>query len=185
MFSAKISQLLSLTGIVTLLNFTGNIQPVFSQANSSRQISFRCGITKINNQDIPATLAYIPGQRKKRIITWVSSYFDKTMTIEKRCQLVSEKFQKAYEDGRLRHITFGTNQGYSIICAVTDFRQPCNRQTQLFTLKQGSNPEEIMEKLIDILTGASSEPIFQSSGTQVYISFDQWLEQAPEVEEDN
>jgi hypothetical protein len=51
----------------------------------------------------------------------------------------------------------------------------------LFTLKNNSNPGLVLEQLVNIAQGKSSEPIWQSSGNSKYLNVSKYLQNAPLV----
>ncbi len=169
-----------------------------AQANADRsennnypkdRVSFYCGETPdlASGENIPTTLAWVP-QREANIpiIAWKNEYFG-AWNSQKRCETVSPKFQTFYEDGRLNYLTNGESTGYPIICAVLDKEEQCSGENQLFQVRPGTNPEEVITGLNEILGGktSDSEPIYQSSGKRVYISVSGFLEKAPAVEDNN
>ena len=149
------------------------------------RVSFYCGefVERESNANIPATLAYVP-QRKATIaiIAWKSNYIP-AWDARRRCETVSPKFQAFYEDGRLNYITTGINNGYDIVCAAIESGKPCKPEDQLFQVKATDNPEAVLKGLIGIIEGTVSEPIYQNSGDQIYVSIEELLKNAPAIEE--
>lgn len=156
-----------------------------SEATSSPdRITFYCGEIpdQASGGNIPATVAYVP-QRKENveIIVWKSNYIPQ-WDAQTRCETVSPKFQTFYEDGRLEYLTTGENQGYDIICAAVEEGQPCKAEDQLFQVKANNDPDAVLTGLTGIIEGTSSEPIYQSSGDQTYVSIEELLNAAPAIE---
>lgn len=158
-------------------------------ASSNNGVSFYCGETvdRETGATIPATLAYVP-QRKANVlvVAWKSNYIPQ-WDAQSRCETVSPKFQSFYEDGRLHYLTTGENNGYEIICAATETNGSCTGEDQLFQVKEGSDPEEVLEGLNGIIEGTSSTPLYQSSGSQssdekIYVSIEKLLNTAPAIE---
>ena len=149
------------------------------------RISFYCGefLDKASGETIPATVAYVP-QRKANvsIIAWKSDYIP-AWDAQKRCQTVSPKFQTFYEDNRLDYLTTGVKNGYDIICAAVEAGQTCKAEDQLFQVKASSDPQAVLKGLTGIISGDSSEPLYQSSGQQLYVSMEELLDNAPAIEE--
>ena len=148
-------------------------------------VSFYCG--EISDKDtgapIPATVAYVPQrQATVPIIAWQSQYLA-AWNPQRRCEEVSPKFQTFYEDGRLNYLSNGESAGYPIICALLDKQEHCNGENQLFQVRPGSQPEDLVLGLKGILVGKSSEPIYQSSGEHFYVSLSEFLENAPAIED--
>jgi hypothetical protein len=153
-------------------------------ASSPDRITFYCGEIpdRASGGNIPATVAYVP-QRKANvaIIAWKSNYIPQ-WDAQTRCDTVSPKFQTFYEDNRLIYLTTGENQGYDVICAAVETGQPCKAEDQLFQVKANNDPEAVLSGLTGIIEGTSSEPIYQSSGDQTYVSMEELLNAAPAIE---
>lgn len=166
----KIKSLLNILGLASVINLgITDLQnlPILAQAESSprNEVTFICGqiFDPASEEYIPATLAWIP-QRKThiQIIGWKSEYFG--ISNQKRCDIVTEKFAEAYQQGRLNYLTTGQNNGLPIICAISSEDGLCDGDSQLFTLKPHNNPNLVLGKLIDILEGDTSTVLYQSSG---------------------
>ncbi|MGL5873810.1 MAG: COP23 domain-containing protein [Xenococcaceae cyanobacterium] len=179
--------ILAATTTVSLVSTNIFNQPSHAEATYSKdKINFYCGEVseKESGQNIPATIAYVP-QRKANvaIIAWKSNYIPE-WDAQKRCNTVSPKFQTFFEDGRLEYLTTGENQGYDIICAAVE-KQKCKPEDQLFQVKASNNPETVLKGLTGIIEGTSSEPIYQNSGQQIYVSIEKLLNNAPAIKEAN
>ena len=148
-------------------------------------VSFYCGefLDKTSGEKIPATIAYVP-QRKEHIsiIAWKSDHIP-AWDAQTRCKTVSPKFQAFYQDGRLNYLGTGINNGENVICAVVEEGQSCNPEDQLFQVKANDNPQAVLEGLTGIIQGDSSDPIYQSTGQQIYVSMEELLNSAPAIEE--
>lgn len=167
----KIKSLFNILGLASVINlavFDFQNLPIFAQTESSRsdEVTFMCGqiFDSASEEYIPATLAWIP-QRKThiQIVGWKSEYFG--ISNQKRCDIVTEKFAEAYQQGRLIFLTTGQNNGLPIICGISSEDGLCDGNSQLFTLKPHNNPDLVLGKLIDILEGNASTVLYQSSGS--------------------
>ena len=68
---------------------------------------------------------------------------------------------------------------------MLDKQEQCSEENQLFQVRPGSNPEDVLLGLNEILEGkADDEIIYQSSDKQVYISVSELLEKAPAVDDE-
>ncbi|MBR8840279.1 MAG: COP23 domain-containing protein [Stigonema ocellatum SAG 48.90 = DSM 106950] len=180
---------LAITVLTTVATLTVSIVPSFSESQPSEakpnQVTFFCRevFDQASNSRIPATVAWIPERQiHVRFIGWKSEYFERNgWTPQKRCATVTEKFQQFYSQGRLNYLTYGTVNGYPVICAPANPEETCNSNNQLFTLKSGSNPQIVFQNLIDITKGASSDMILQNSGKQTYLSVQALFKKAPLV----
>lgn len=193
---------LGLTVLTSVIALASSISPSFSQmivgnaadtlsqvnANNSQanSVTFLCKeiFDPASETNIPATVVWVP-QRQTHImfIAWKSEYFS-NWSPKKRCQSVTKKFQKSYNQGRLSYLSTGKYNGYPVICAAKP-GQTCNKNNQLFTIKQGNNPQLVLQKLIDISEGKSSIPLYQNSGKKLHIEVQTMLNYAPSVKVKN
>lgn len=149
------------------------------------RVTFYCGeiSDKDTGESIPTTVAYVPQRRANvPIIAWASQHLA-AWNPQRRCEIVSPKFQTFYEDGRLNYLSNGESAGYPIVCALLDKQEQCSGENQLFQVRPGSKPEDVVLGLKGILVGKSSEPIYQSSGDRVYVSVSEFLKNAPTIED--
>ena len=174
---------------IPVVTSSSNAEIQVTQANedlSSDGVSFYCGTVSESEtgETTPTTLAYVP-QRKAHIpiVAWKSNLG--IWNPQKRCDLVSEKFQTFYQDGRLNYLSDGEIAGYSVICALLDKQEQCSGENQLFQVRTGTNPEDVIVGLNGFLTGKASDTavIEQSSGNKNYVSISGLLENAPPVED--
>jgi hypothetical protein len=151
------------------------VSSVFIPGNfvSAGTTKFVCGTWK----GAPATIAKTP-KGDVPIIRWSSKHFESAgFTPQKRCQIVSRKFQQYYNDGSLKYITTQKVKGNNIVCVAPEDQSGCTGQ--LFTLTPGRDPSpgEKLKQLMDIRNLASNNPVNESDG-RVYINFDSYVEEA-------
>jgi hypothetical protein len=98
------------------------------------------------------------------LIIWKSEAFQK-FSPQRRCELVSPKFQTAIQAGR-QYLVSGQEpkNGMGIICAVPTKEETCDVSKMLFTLKSYQNADNTIEQLAFILAGKTNIPLYQSSG---------------------
>lgn len=130
--------LLAIVPNISLAFFAPNI--VIAEENT-----FFCGTFK----GVPTTMAKT-AKSNVPIIIWESSDFEKAgYPPEKRCQIVSNKFQEHYIKGNgVFYLTTGRKNGENIICVAQLEKGPC--ADQLFTLKRDANPRQILQQLVQI-----------------------------------
>ncbi|MBD2607012.1 hypothetical protein H6G81_21400 [Scytonema hofmannii FACHB-248] len=165
-------KLLSLTlthvaicGLAMLVTTTIAPQPTYAI-----KPKFSCAQSK----GAPVTFARREDGSNVSIIRWVSSF--SSLTPLQRCQQVSKRFQRSYENGTLKTIITGKLNKQSVVCAVVSTNDACSSNTVLFTLKPGSNPRDVVKRLFDRRALASGEIQNQSrDDTQIYIDFDTYL----------
>ncbi|MBD2212780.1 hypothetical protein H6G27_23325 [Nostoc linckia FACHB-104] len=178
---------LALTTFTSFATLTVSISPALSQSVSTNsqpdKVTFYCReiFDKASGEKIPATVAWVP-ERKGHIslIGWKSQVFPRNFSPQKRCELVTQKFQQFYDNGGLNYLTHGINNGYPVICSIPNQGETCNGTNQLFTIRPGSNPTIVLQRLIDTLVGGGGDGIlYQNSGQQVYIDMKEYFKQAP------
>ena len=174
---------------ISLFSPSTNAESEQKEASSSDfpmdRVSFYCGeiSDEETGESIPATVAYVPQRQANVAIIGWNSWHLAAWNPQRRCDLVSPKFQTFYENGRLNYLSNGENAGYPIICALLDQQEQCSGENQLFQVRPGSKPEDVVLGLKAILEGKSSEVIYQSSGKHFYLSIDEFLKKAPALED--
>ncbi len=140
------------------------------QPSYASKPKFSCAKSK----DVPVTFASREDGRNVPMIRWVSSF--SSLTPLQRCQQVSERFQKNFDNGTLKTIITGTVNKQSVVCAVVSTNDACTMSNVLFTLKPGANAKDVVKRLFDRRALASGEIQNQSKDdTQIYIDFDAYL----------
>jgi serine protease Do len=101
---------------------------------------FYCDLSGEN----PRTMARnVVNNQTKVLINWVGKTKDDQdwgINAEKRCQIVSGKFQKAYYENKLDYLTDGLVNNLPVICAITNINDDCDPSNMLFTLKKDEDP---------------------------------------------
>lgn len=169
---------LTSASVLTLFSLTvGTI--LFSHGSAvSQKPTFICGTSK---DGLPATIVQSPKHGEVALITWNSGFFKEGgFDDQTRCNIVSEKMQKYYDQDTLKYFVAGKVNRQPAICVVSSEESPCNNDSLLFTLKPGSNAEETVQRLFDMKSGASGEGLYEntnvSAGERTYISFEEALE---------
>lgn len=119
------------------------------------------------------------------LINWVNKFSDKWPP-EKRCLAVSGRFQKFLDGGNLRYIRTGNINNQPVICVANDRGGDCPDKNVLITLKQGTDPEGVLIRLVDFrrsvsgqtLTLSADDPGFYSDG-EFYVDMEKFLEAVP------
>ena len=139
-----------------------------TQEKFKQKIQFICNKTydEASKGYVYSTIAWNPNN-KKPIIVWKREDFSgNDFPPQKRCEKVSPRFQKAYDNGSLNYITHGEMNSQPVICTASTVGDTC--QTLLITLKHQDNAEQTLEQLSDILLGYTSSALEQSSGEIAY-----------------
>ncbi len=95
------------------------------------------------------------------MMTWTTNYFGQQFTNSKRCQIVSERLQKAANQngGTFKglELASGTVNGQTVICALPSSGKKCDGNNLLFTLKpeNAGNPEAVIQQVVNFATDGS------------------------------
>ncbi|MEH2056549.1 MAG: COP23 domain-containing protein [Nostoc sp.] len=160
----------------------GCITSIPSQAKADDEVRFICasGYDQATNLRFPTTYAWTE-RGKIAIIRWKYAWFNsKTVTPEERCELVSSRFQTAYNNQSLAYIANGTVNNQPVICTAKKEDAACD--TTLLTLRPQDDPLQILDDLKDILRGRGTKPLEHSTKQEpVYYKIDikKFLQTAP------
>lgn len=151
------------------------VSSVFSfNANSLAETpdKYFCGTS---SDGVPTTFARDVIGKKIAVIRWEKEWGG-NYTPQKRCELVSANFQKAYENGALENIGYGNYNGHTVVCAMKDisfpnFNDKSESKTDctyhLFTLRLGSDGETTVKSLLEVGSSAGA-PLVQSDSWKIY-----------------
>ena len=145
----------------------GILLPIQSIAQTPAKVRFYCGQTfdPGSNAIVPTTLVASSSKREPvALIQWKSKISGK-FTPQVRCNTVSAKFQQGWEAKRLNYLTAGLDKasGLGIICGVKELATPCDRSSMLFTLANGADANETLDRINTIKAGTGSNPVSQQS----------------------
>jgi Circadian oscillating protein COP23 len=159
----------SLTAIFMLSGLTICVPllPIQSIAQSPPKVRFYCGQTFDPSSDeiVPTTLVASSSKREPiALIQWKLKLSGK-YTPQVRCNMVSANFQQAWAAKRLNYLTAGVDKksGLGIICGTKDRSTACNKSSMLFTLSNGADASETIDRIKEIKAGTGSNPVPQSS----------------------
>jgi Circadian oscillating protein COP23 len=151
--------------------------------NSSQIINASGSSLVVSCQDLKTVVQ--KGDRQAVMLTWNYDGFGRDYTPEKRCQIVSERLQKAanINGGTFKDLQLasGTVNSLVVICALRAKSSKCNSQNMLFTLKPENalHPEVVIKKIFSFARNGSSS-IEESASKQPSLeaNLGKWEEQA-------
>ena len=135
-----------------------------SYAQSNQSSKFICGMSR----GVPATLVRT-SRGNIPIIRWVDTAFPQPYNPEHRCEEISDRFQRFYQNGTLNFLRAGRLKNQSVLCVAGEKGGPCLPEGILVTLKPKTNPQEILEQLLDY-RGSSSGGVIELSGNNTMVS---------------
>jgi hypothetical protein len=154
--------------IAIALSLTISIMPGSSLAkNQTDNVQFFCGRINQDSKIVPTTQAVSNGMNEAvSLILWKSTP-PKGMNNQQRCEIVSKRFQSAWDRGNFDKLIVGLDKktGMGMVCAVPYREKECTRSHLLFTLNRVSDAEDILDSLRNTLSGPGrGGPIHQASG---------------------
>ena len=117
-----------------------------------------------------------------QLIIWKSNFFASSgWTPQKRCQAVTQRFQKFSDNGTLRYIATGTMNRQPVICVAE--KKPsgfkCRTDGLLITLQTNDNPNQVLRDLFDISSRISSGGLSRGG----ILDLEEFLENVPTTTE--
>ena len=109
--------------------------------------------------NIPTTYALTKDGIRISFISWRKSWSDE-YTPERRCQIVSQRFEKAEKEGDLNYLASRVVNNQNVICAARRKGGPC--QQDLFSLRSGDKPDDVIEALLGIASQGRGGPLEQT-----------------------
>jgi hypothetical protein len=98
-------------------------------------------------------------------------YWDTNMgvgyTPNVRCDKVSSRFTKLYNNGKLKYLATGRVNSQPVICATTSKSARCNSSNLLFTVKPGSDPRNVLQQLNAVRNRAAGSSAVEESASSV------------------
>ena len=155
-----------LNSVMTLGISILSLSQVSIQAQAS-STKFVCQATK----GTPITLAQVDTQHVP-IVKWLSDYFSNDgWTPQTRCQEVSKRFEKYYNNGSLKFLTTGRINRLPVICTARYKGGSC--ENLLLTLKPGTNSTATLKNLLQV-KNRERGPLNETAG-RVYIDFEELI----------
>jgi Circadian oscillating protein COP23 len=181
----KIQPLISLITVSAIALATTIIT---SSPTSAQTAGFVCG----KRAGQPATILQRPAGNVT-VINWVSNSFsDSGFDAQRRCELVSDRFQQYYKTGKLKYLTTGIINRQPVICVANRPGGDCDRalpnQGLLFTIKPGSDGRDTLKRLLNLRHQAGANSLNESAPSRridvetndrLYIDIDEYLKNQP------
>ena len=154
-----------LTGLALALSVTlASNQPSQAQRASNRPSQAQSRqFTCASRDNYPVTVVRHPTRGSVALIVWTNtSQISSTWTPEKRCQEVSDRFQKLQNQGQLGTLKTGTVNGQYVICGVRTNQGSCNNKNVLLTMTKDRDPKQVLEQLLNTRVSAGGEAVYLS-----------------------
>lgn len=175
LFGQWFTKLISLSGIAVLISST--VTALINQPSYAASVDFFCGKSNYQGKSVPATYARTHSGKEVLILRWISDdSFPPPWTAQRRCDEVSRRFQRSYDNGTLRYITTSHINKQSVVCAIANQSDACTDSNVLFTLKPGTKPSAVLARLLDRRGLAAGRVLNESGGDELTIDIDAYLQ---------
>lgn len=156
-----------LTSLLAISSFTATITSFLSATPAKAgSLNFFCGTA----QGAPTTIVKHPRHGNLSIIRWTSNFGSNVgYTPQRRCNEVTNRFQKYHNQGQLKYLTTGKINGQQVICVTNT--QGGNCQGLLYTVKPNDKASQRLKRLIERrekAQGPSMEENFGNNGSSRY-----------------
>jgi Circadian oscillating protein COP23 len=143
----------SILALVAFSSFVGMSQSFVAPAVAGESTSFYCDISG------PTPVTKIRTERgDETFIEWTNS-LGNGYSLEKRCQIVTERFQSQVGRGRMYLTSRAKVNGMPVICNSNREGGACNSRNILVTLDRGADHLKALQKLASFQRGASNKPL--------------------------
>ncbi|PMB00582.1 hypothetical protein CEN50_02630 [Fischerella thermalis CCMEE 5268] len=142
------------TQILSIAALTLSSTASITQPSHAQTSKFFCGMSR----GVPATLVRT-SRGNIPIIRWVDEAFPPPWTPEKRCEEISSRFQRFYDNGTLNFLRAGKLRSQPVLCVASEKNGPCLANGVLVTLKPDRNPRETLQRLLDYRGGSGGVSI--------------------------
>ncbi|MFN6568616.1 COP23 domain-containing protein [Dendronalium sp. ChiSLP03b] len=130
------------------------VQPGYTQSSK-----FYCGMSS----GVPATLVRT-SRGNIPVIRWVDNAFPPPWTPQQRCEEISARFQRFYDNGTLNFLRAGKLSNQPVLCVASYKGGSCLPNGVLVTLKVGTNAPLTLQRLLDRQGSGGGRPINLSGG---------------------
>ncbi|MEG4841045.1 COP23 domain-containing protein [Microcoleus sp. B9-D4] len=179
----------SLRSLITASAIAFATTIVASSPTAAQTTGFVC--SKSGGQ--PATILQRPEGGNVTVIKWVSNSFsDSGFDAERRCELVSGRFQQYHKAGMLKYLTTGVINRQPVVCVAHTKGGDCARDLPnnglLFTIKPGSDARDTLKRLLNLRDRASTNSLNESAPSsrvdlemndRLYIDMGEYLKNPP------
>ncbi|MGB3266096.1 MAG: COP23 domain-containing protein [Microcoleus sp.] len=141
-----------------------------AQKTTIQTKAFVCG----TSNGAPATIAQT-NRGDVPVIRWTSDRFREAgYSPQRRCLEVSARFHQYFRNQKLNYLTTGIMNNQQVVCVANGEGGNCTGL--LFTLKPGSEPNQVLKNLLAVRVRASGP--LNESASRVYIDMSEYLQQA-------
>jgi hypothetical protein len=152
--------------------FTISSTATLTQPSYAQNQKFFCAISR----DVPVT-SVRTSSGPIPIIRWVDTAFPRPWTPEQRCEEISARFERFYNNGTLNFLRAGTYNRQMVLCVAGEKDGPCLPDGVLVTFQPGTNPRKTLERLQDFQGPNRGRAVYLSNNA-AYLDINKFIAQA-------
>lgn len=149
----------SIRGLLSATLVSGTLAmtslPGLAQTSASTASRFFCGLY----QGHPATVVRTISRGNIPLIVWVDDSFPEPWNPQSRCEEISARFQRFYENGTLSHLRSAITNGQPALCVAAYQGGECLPNGLLLTLRPYTNPSDVLDRLLNKRIMVDGQPI--------------------------
>lgn len=151
---------IALTSIISAFHLGAPSSKALISATAPTTVKFVCA-----RQEGRLTTVVKTKKGNVPLVVWDSTLFAGSgYNPVTRCQQVTKRFQNLHRSGKLKYLTAGQVKNLPVICATVRTTESCNLENLLFTLRPGTAPQGILQKLNDIRNRVAKNTVVEESG---------------------
>ena len=169
-----------------LLNIYSFIIPTKAQ---SQDVEFICATSYYEplNRNVPTTFIWTPRGKIKTVVWQSKEFIGSGWNPQKRCETVSQRLQKFYEQDNLKYFTNGFLNKQRVICTAKGINEKgtkCKDEELVLTLAKTDDSLQISTHFADLFNGTQRGPIVHSTKqTWFEIDIENFIKTAPVEQE--
>lgn len=132
--------------------------PGLAQTSASTTSRFFCGLY----QGHPATVVRTISRGNIPLILWVDDSFPEPWNPQSRCEEISARFQRFYENGTLSYLRSAITNGQPALCVAAFQGGDCLPNGLVVTLRPYTDPSAVLERLLTKRVMVDGQPVFLS-----------------------
>ena len=144
----KLGLFSQILGVIALTLSYGATNTQISYAQSTK---FFCG----TSDGVPATFVHT-SRGDIPMIHWVDTYFQAHLTPRDRCEQISDRFQQFYNKNTLNFLRTGIYNRQNVLCVASYQDGNCLSNGILVTLKPDANPQDTLQRLLDLRSASGA-----------------------------
>lgn len=152
------------TSVLAAIAIAIGATAAYAEPSNKQKPTFFCG----NQHGVPTIFARTRRVNVPILRPVTRSFNSLGWSPQKRCEEVSARFQRYYENGTFNYITTGTINRQPVVCGTNSIGGSCSTTGLLFTLRPTDDPNLILQELFEFRDYGSSPLLHSTESSEVY-----------------